>query len=499
MARTLLALACAALLAGPASAEEAFPAAAIGLRSSIGEVYAAAPEPARLPGRARAFLAVAPPALPRSPRGGSADLMDAVSIAIGESDLVRSSVAERDAADTRVGRAWAAFAPVVSGTAWIGRDPYSAPSYRDPGKTAGISVALPLLDGGQRLYSQRSAENAALAASAEVRRTTEGVALETINAAVELNFAVRQAKVLEENFRDLTRLQAAVRGRVAAGHASEGDVADLVAELNDVARTLVAAQASAEKSQAVLSAQLRQASPGRFVLPNLDAVQRHGLDNLARLTRARNAGLQASWHRYNAADDARKAAIGRYLPRLDLKADYRATENYRSVSAPEGLSLGLQLNVPLVELTTLADIREAGELADAAMHRALAEDRKAATQLKVGWVEAKAAAERAKFARRKIEALQAAYAAKVDQYGIGLLPIDDVLLTRRRLALATTEELESVNTRFAAIARLALTAGLLPEIVGARGALASLRPDATAGALSGDVVTGSVRERAPKR
>ena len=373
---------------------------------------------------------------------------------------------------------------MVSGTAWIGSDPIAARDIRDPGKTAGLSVGLPLLDGGQRLFGRRSAESAALAAAAEVRRATEGVALETVNAAVELNFAVRQSKVLEDNVRDLVRLQGAVRGRVAAGHASEGDVADLEAELADVARALVTAQASAEKSQAVLSAQLRQAAPGRVALPDLEAVPRHGLDRLTALTRARNSGLQASWHRYDAAAEARLAAVGRYLPRLDLKADYRATQNYRSVSAPEGLTVGLQLNVPLVELTTLADIREAGELADAAMHRALAEDRKAVTQLQLDWVEFKAAGERGRFAHRKVAALRTAYAAKVDQYEIGLLPIDDVLLTRRRLALGTTEELEAANARFAAIVRLAVTAGLLPEIAGAR---AALRSASAEGGLRGNL------------
>lgn len=481
----------AASAAGPARAgEAALPVAALGLRPAIVETYGMPPPPARVPEAAQALFAAPPPALPRGPALGSAQLMDAVAIAIGESDLVRSSAAERAAAETRVGRAWAAFAPTISGTAWIGSDPVAAPSIHDPGKSAGLSVALPLLDGGTRLFTERSAESAARAAAADVRRVTEGVALETINAAVELNFAVRQSKVLEDNLRDLVRLQKAVRGRVAAGHASQGDVADLEAELNDVARGLVGAQASAQKSQTVLAAQLRQAAPGRVVLPNLEAVPRHGLDRLAALTRARNSGVQAGWHRYEAAAEARKAAAGRYLPRLDLRADYRAVQNYRSVSSPAGLTVGLQLNVPLVELTTLADIREAGELADAAMHRAMAEDRRAVTQLRIDWVEFQSAGERGTFARRKAAALRAAYAAKVDQYEIGLLPIDDVLLTRRRLVLATLEELEAGNARFTAIARLALTAGLLGEIVGAPTAEASL-----GSSLNQRVRRGDVRSR----
>lgn len=443
--------------------------AAIGLRPSIrAGLESAAPEvAASVPDEARALWAVPPVSLPRGgAKGEAAILLDAVSLAIDESPLVRGAIAEKGAAEARVGKAWAAFAPVVSGNAWIGRDPFASPSFEDPGKTATLSIGLPLIDGGQRWFNKNSAENAALAAAADVRRTKETVALDTMNAAIELDFAQRQSRLLEESFRDLAQVRQAVRARVESGHASEGDIADLEAELADIARTLVAAQTSAEKSQAVLASQLRQASPGRFVLPDLESVPRRGLDGLIRLVRTRNAGLQASWHRYNAASEARDATIGRYLPRVDFKADYRVSQNYRSFSAPQGWTVGLQLNMPIVDLGTVADIREAGAFAEAAMYRAMEEDRKVTTQLRLDWADIEASAKRAQLARRKIVALRTAYATKLDQYGIGLIPIDDVLLTRRRLILASIEEVEAGTTRFAAIARLTVTAGLLPEVAG---------------------------------
>ncbi|MCD7107492.1 TolC family protein [Rhizobium sp. DKSPLA3] len=488
MTRSWLALACTCLMAGTGFADDRRPAgdqglrlmtidpiqtggtpSGLDLRLTMMDQLGAASLPIRRPPAAR-DIANAPSLLLREGIGSvSADLMDAVSVAIEESDLVRSLSAEKRAAQAGVSRAGAAFLPTVSGNAWIGDDRDSSLSFSDAGMNAGISIALPLLDGGQRLYTKRSAESRALAAAAELRSVTESVALETINAAIDLNLATRQAKVLEDTLRDLGTLRKAVRGRVEAGHASEGDVAELEAELSDVARTLVVAGSSAAKSRAILSSQLRQTAPGGFKLPDLEAVPRRGLDALVDLTHSRNSGLEANWHRFDAAENGRKVAKGRYLPRLDLKTDYRTSRTTRTSRNADGWSVGLQLTVPLVDLTTTADVREADELANAAMHRALSEDRKAETQLRVDWIEVQSATRQAELSRRKIAALRTAYAAKVDQYHAGLIPIDDVLLTRRQLTMATSEELEAVVSRFAAITRLAAASGLLAEIVGAGG------------------------------
>nr|AGU11170.1 Outer membrane efflux protein [uncultured organism] len=485
MARFWLALVCTCLMAATGQAEDLRPAGDKGLRlitidpiqtrstpsgpdlrMTVMDQLDAASLPIRRPQAAR-DSAAEPPLMLREGIGSvSADLMDAVSVAIGESDLVRSLSAEKRAAQAGVSRASAAFFPTVSGNAWVGTDRDTSLSLNDPGMNAGISIALPLLDGGQRLYTRRSAESRALAAAAELRSVTESVALETINAAIDLNLANRQAKVLEDNLRDLGTLRKAVRGRVDAGRASEGDVAELEAELTDVARTLVIASTSAAKSRAILSSQLRQVAPGGFKLPNLEAVPRRGLDSLVELTHSRNSGLEANWHRFDAAESGRKVAMGRYLPRLDLRTDYKTSRTTRTSSNTDGWSVGLQLTVPLVDLTTSADVREADELASAALHRALSEDRKAEMQLRVDWIEVQSTTRQGRLSRRKISALRTSYAAKVDQYHAGLIPIDDVLLTRRQLTMATSEELEAVITRFAAITRLAATSGLLAEIVG---------------------------------
>lgn len=405
------------------------------------------------------------------PQGPAPLLGTTIGASLENSAKLRAAMADEAAARARVWRAWAGYLPTASATLWAGRDPYAAPDLHDPGKTATLSVSMPVFDGGQTYHNARSARSNARAAAFEVQGTREQVALETVNAAIELEFSNGQARILEETAGSLAALLAVVRSRVQAGLASQADLAEADAALVEANRELLAARTNAAKARIALEGLMGRPAPARHLLPDLDRVAGFGRETLLDMASQNNAGVQASWHRAQAADSTSRATMGRYLPRLDVKADYKLVRNYRTSNATEGWTVGLALRVPLVELGTVAEIAESRESANAAMYRAQDKRREVNTQLALDWQDHLAAGSKAALAQRKAKALKVALVSRQEQYRIGLIAIDEVLSLTRRHAAARIEMVEAGNARYAALVRLAAGAGMLGSLVGPAGTI----------------------------
>lgn len=402
---------------------------------------------------------------PVEPAGDSLPLRMAIRTSLEENPRLRGSLAEESVAKARVWRSVAAYAPSASGSLWLGDDPATKFNTQSPPRTGSLSVSMPVFTGGQLHYGYKSAQANSRAAQQDTRSTRDQLIFETLSAYIDMEAATRQARILRENTLNLEGLAGIVASRRQAGLAGNADVADIDAELAESRRALanseLAAAKSAETIHGLLGRKLAAGSP----LPNLESIATHGKGALLEMSKKRNAGVQSSWHRYAAADYNSRAAVGKYLPRLDLNADYRTYRNYRTSSASEGWTIGLTLKVPLVDLTTVAEIRESKEMASAAYYRAMDKHREVETRISQSWAEFSGLASKLALSGRKAGALRAALASRMEQFRIGILPVDDVLAQNRKLANARIEEIEARMQRQSALVRLASDAGLLQEVL----------------------------------
>jgi outer membrane protein TolC len=394
----------------------------------------------------------------------------AVGLAIAGSASLRSFLAEEDAADARVLRGKLAFLPTITGSVRASDGPGAQDTIGNPSILASVSLNMTLFDGGRRLNQLRGARSAAAGAAGDAEAQRLQVAADTLGGMIELDFAQRQAGILAETLKGLQTTLSAVRSRRDAGLADNAEVAEVEAEIADAQRGLAAARGAADRARAGLRGQLGLDVAGRPRLPALERLLELGPDGLAELARTGSPKVQAAWNRYDAAEFNRRATLGKYLPRLDLGAEYGATRNYSPLSDPAGFTVGLTLTVPILDATTVAEVRESRALAAAARYRAIDEANRMETQARMGWADYVSADERMSASARKTGALRRALASKREQYRAGLIPVDDVLYLSRRVAESGIQEAEARSQRHGALVSLGAGAGVLVDEVGGNGA-----------------------------
>ena len=78
--------------------------------------------------------------------------------------------------------------------------------------------------------------------------------------------------------------------------------------------------------------------------------------------------LLAAAHIADAADYTSKATFGKYLPQVNLNSEYRKDFSYSPGENPNSWSIGIKLTMPLVDLSTVAEISESKSRAQAAYY-----------------------------------------------------------------------------------------------------------------------------------
>lgn len=400
----------------------------------------------------------------------------AVNMALAASARIRAAMADEDAASARVTRAHLAFLPTITAGVRFSDGPETYNSITNPTMVGTLSLNMPIFDGGRRINALNGARSALAASANDVEASRLQIAAETLSTAVELDYATSQAGILGETLRALQGTLAAVRSRQGAGLAGDGEVAEVEAEIAEIRRALASVDGAAAKARASLGGKIGGRPEGDLDLPALEAVVERGPQWLAEQARTHSPRVRAAWNRFDAATFNHKATLGKYLPRVEMTAEYGMTRNYGTSSDPNGLTVGLSLKVPLLEATTVAEVREARAQAEAARYRAMDEAERFRTQAEVDWEEYSAAGEKIGFAERKTGALRKALAAKREQYRAGLIPIDDVLYLSRKVAEARVQEAEAKSQRYAAMVSMAAGAGILVDELDRRAPNAALGP-----------------------
>lgn len=290
--------------------------------------------------------------------------------ALQESAKLKAEEARRDGTKAGVDAAVAAFLPTVSFTTdWAlrGAVGYSAPQ---PGNTPtpstiGVTVSQPIFDGFRRyndLKRARAAETAGTYALADARQQV------LLDAAAAHLAVIRDTAIVALRSRSLAHyaeIAKSTRARFDGGDATKTDIDQsesrrelAVAELERARGDLAASRAEYAKlaGNAPHGTLVRAGVPDR-ALPRSE-------EELVELARSSNPRIGAADSNAVAARFAAKAAVGEFLPAVDLQVARERIYGYSAtIDRQDSFAVKLQVRVPIYSPSTMPKVREARALA----------------------------------------------------------------------------------------------------------------------------------------
>ena len=374
---------------------------------------------------------------------------------------LRASIADNDAANARVWREIAQFAPTITGSISANRYSNNYSASADNSKSYGdIKVSLPIFTSGRRYFGVKSARSSASATMYEGLAAGDDLKQRTINAYLKYYYARSSRALFLRNLKDLKRLKHTTIKRRDAGFASTADIFQIKADIASLQLEVI----NAGKIMAQSKTELESLAGRSVVVPTRLPNIRHLVDNdrlaMVRYALNNNPKLLAASFNADAADYTSKATFGKYLPQINLSGEYRKDFSYSPGENPNSWSIGVKLTMPLVDFSTVAEISESKSRAQAAYYRSLDTRRQIELQTNTLWQEHVSNNKRAKLANNKVRALQRVVRSRLAQFNQGLIPIDPVLEQKRLLALAEMAAIQIKTEQFFATSQLLITAGI---------------------------------------
>lgn len=403
-------------------------------------------------------------------RGEDLGLRGSIDGAITSSPLVQAVDAETRAANAFVLKQQLSNLPTVSAslgqtrlyndTGELGTARFS-PDLRTE-RYGSVNLQWPVFNGFQNYFRTKSAVSSAFATGLEAQATRDDVALQTVNAYLTFVASDRSVSLINTNVRMLERLARAVRERKTTGFSSQADQLQVEADLAALRQQRLAALADREKAREYVSSLVGRPVTPKASFPQLERHLATGVEALVRQALLDNPRLLATRHNADAARYASRVAVGQYLPQVNVVGSYD-----RDLSSdappnldPESWSLGVRLTVPLVQLSTLADVRQTKELAAAASFRADDAQRSVELQVRTLWKDYLASVGRLRLARQRASAQRRVANSWEEQFKLGLISLDSLLTRQRMLTEAEIEEQQATMQRYATICQLLVSAGI---------------------------------------
>lgn len=415
-------------------------------------------------------------ALGLNPSATPISLRGSVDQALSGNALIKAVEADARAAEAAVMRQWFGFLPVVTGNVGLTRlyndtGQFSTNRFSSGFRTegyAGANLQWPIFNGFQNYFGLRSAQSTSLAARMEAEATRGDVALGTVNAYLNFVASDRSVGLIGKNIAMLERLALAVRARMEAGFSSEADLYQVEADLDGLQQQLVTMLGDRAKAQAEVSSLAGHPVKPRGSFPKLARQLAGGQEALVAQAVDRNPRLQAARHNAHAARYASQATAGRYLPQINAVGSFQRDidrnvplgfETGRPIDR-NAWNLGLQLQQPIVDLGTMADIRQSVEAAGAAAFRTDDARRQVELQIRTLWKDHVAGEQRWRLARSRAAAQRKVSEAWEEQFKLGLISLDALLTRQRLLTAAEIEEQQADMARYATMSQLLVGAGI---------------------------------------
>lgn len=377
---------------------------------------------------------------------GTPGLRGALETTLGRDAGWHAALLDIKVADREVWRELLKFTPVVTGT--LQSNHYSAADGSGPlslgsqENYVALSASLPIWTSGGRYYGMKAARSRRDTMVFDAMAVRDQATVKLIEYWTQAVSGAQDREIGLNAIKRLTRLRRAVIARQKAGFASYSDIAQVDADIAAARQALSSIEGALSKSRDKLL-RLSGQRPGKHAtLARFGPYLRYGKEAFIISAHRLNPQLQAAASRYRTERYSTRAAMSRLLPSVNLTGEYRHyLDTPRSSSGNNGLTIGVRLKVPLVDLSTVADTAAQSARKEAALYREASTLNAVEMEIDGLWSDHKTTVEIRNEADREVAARKkSAEAARVRfQKGFGSLEeairAETALLNSQRTAL----------------------------------------------------------------
>ncbi len=376
-----------------------------------------------------------------------------------------ASLIEIKASEFEMRREAYRYLPTLTASYVQNDDAYRAASFSERERSAyvSLSASLPLYTGGSIYYGYKSAEarrDESIFNSLAVR---DRRALRLLEVWTQAIVSQRELSLSNASVRRLNQLREAIAAQVSVGFASPSDLAQVDADLASARRSISTITADLAKARAELHRSGASAPGPKTRFANFNAYLSGGKQALIQNAYTSNPSLQGAAAAYRAETYAARAALGRHLPQVSLTGEYREYTNTQGISSTtntdDRIRVGLEVSVPLVDLSMVSDTRAQAAKRDVALHREATALHGVKLEIDQLWEDQHAARKMRADAREEVAArLKNAEAAR-QRYEKGFGLLDEAIRAENSLLDAERQALEMQARESLLAAQLLLVSG----------------------------------------
>lgn len=321
-----------------------------------------------------------------------AGLRGAVEESVFQQPRLRAALSEYNASKIDVIGQMMRYAPILSARIDVNQSDeiYTSSITKRSGVTAGVlSMSMPIYSGGRIGNGINMARAKADASAYAAMATRDDLTLEMISYWLEANAGRQEISAIEQGVARLSSFQHKVTASKAAGFASSADVVALDAEMAAARRSL--AEAKARQQKAVTSLTRITGRTNLQIdgtIPSFDKYLKGGKNKLMASADRKNPRLRAAAAGYQAAQFDTRQAFGRHLPQVNLTGEYRHPFQTSGIAnGQDTWTIGVRMQVPLLDLSTTADTLAQSDRMDAALYREADTRQSMQNQIDELWIE----------------------------------------------------------------------------------------------------------------
>ena len=237
-------------------------------------------------------------------------------------------------------------------------------------------------------------------------------------------------------------------------------MAQVDADIAAAARSLSSIEGSLAKNRAKLI-RLSGQKPGTAAdLARFDRHLDDGKQAFVQSAYSNNPQLRAAASRYRTEIYSTRSATSRLLPSINLTGEYRHyLDDGRISSGSEGLSVGIRLQVPLIDLSAVADTAAQSARKEAALYREVATLNAVETEIDDLWNDRIATVAMRAEADREVSARKKSVAAARDRFEKGFGSLEEAIRAETALLDSQRSALQFAAQESLIAARLLMISG----------------------------------------
>lgn len=385
-------------------------------------------------------------------------LAPSFSAAAFSSMKLRSRIADSNAASSALWTARAAFLPKITASLDLQKSNQiltGTPATET--RTLGLDFSMPLFAGGTRYFGMKQAEAASHAADYGVLAEGNALMADTASSYFAVISARERYKALLGTEDRVARLAEITRARRSQGFAGSADVSLSEAELSGIRGELEAARETIRNAEFEYTSKTGDSIPLDVGQSGPDLLQGYDVADLVNRALYSNPNIMQADYSSKAAEYDVRSTVGKYLPRVDLNGGY---QRYMEPALADKWTVGVKLTVPLVDATSVPEVRRKRFEAASARYAAADTRREIEGTVRRAWNAYQGAGKQAALEQDRLNQLSNAATAKRKQYSAGFADLSDVLsientILRSRMTLA-----DLLATQQTSAYKLAISAGL---------------------------------------